>query len=80
MEVKSKIYLNEKVINTSKHRLADEEYYIAYAIEENGSQSALLFTDNDIIKAKNRALKNTEDLLPMKKSIWQKIFWFITPH
>lgn len=73
MNIKSKIYLNEKVINTSKHRLADEEYYIAYAIEEDGKSVALLFTDNDIIKAKNRASKNKEDLIPLEKSLWEKI-------
>jgi len=61
--VKSLIYADETVINRNPRAGADERYYIAY-IEEFGELKPLLLTDYDVMKAKKRALSNTEDLLP----------------
>jgi hypothetical protein len=61
--VKSLLYANETVINRNPRAGADEKYYIAY-IEEFGELKPLLLTDYDVMKAKKRALSNTEDLLP----------------
>lgn len=61
--VKSILYANETVRNKNPRAGADENYFIAY-IEESGELKPVLFTDFDILKAKKRALSNTEDLLP----------------
>lgn len=61
--VKSLIYANETVKNKNPRAGADEVYYIVY-IEEFGELKPMLLTDYDVMKAKKRALSNTEDLLP----------------
>ena len=52
-----------KVLNENKHRLANEQYYSVWVEDADGSnERCLLFTENEIRIAEERAAKNPEDL------------------
>ena len=74
MKIKSKLFLSEKVKNTSPKINSDAEYFCAYLVLEDGSVKPALFTDFDIKKAITRAEKNPEDMPKQHISWFNKIF------
>lgn len=60
-----------KVDNKNKHHNACDHYYHLHDRIENGYPQHYLFTKDELIDARRRALKNTEDF--PKKSL---IKWF----
>jgi hypothetical protein len=57
----------QKVENKKKHRAANSKYNFIRVELENGAEIPLLFTDNEIKKAQERAAKNPEDLPKISK-------------
>jgi len=52
-----------KVLNENKHRLANEQYFSVWVEDADGSnERCILFTENEIKIAEERAAKNPEDL------------------
>lgn len=52
----------KSVENTEKHFAANEKYNYIRIETEDGKEIPLLFTDKEILRAKERAQKNQEDL------------------
>lgn len=52
----------QTVENKNKHRAAAAKYSHLRVQLEDGREISLLFTDKEIFRAQNRALKNPEDL------------------
>ena len=76
--VKSKLFLSEVVGNKDRKFGAAPKYYPAMVQYENGGTAPVLFTNNDIDKARKRASDNPEDV-PVYRSkgpatMWEFIF------
>ena len=59
------------VFNKNKHMMANKSYIFTY-LEGRDGPVAHMFTDAQLKEARERAIKNTEDCLPITK--WWK-FW-----
>lgn len=68
---KSEIRMDEVVKNTERKFGEALEYYPVKIVNENGHETWAMFTENEIINATERAMKNKEDI---PKSIWENIF------
>jgi len=55
------------VENTDRHRAAKEKYNFVRIQDEGGHEMELLFTDNEILRARARAIRNPEDLPAVSK-------------
>lgn len=64
MSVKSRIFVTEAVENKNRRTKADENYFVVYVQQADGSLKPALFTDGDLQKAFKRADANAEDVLP----------------
>ena len=60
--MKSKIYLDEVVDNTERRFGSAQEYFPIMVHDTKGYAVAAMFTENEILKAVERAKKNAEDL------------------
>jgi len=59
------------VFNNHKHRAANKSYIFTY-LEGKDKPVPHLFTDSQLREARDRAIKNSEDCLPLSR--WWK-FW-----
>lgn len=57
----------QNVENTGKHWAANSKYNYIRAQQDDGREVSLLFTDNEIKRAAERAAKNPEDLPVVSK-------------
>lgn len=78
--IKSRIYLSDIVENKDPKPAANQKYYAAKLVDGLGKHYNLLFTEHDIIAARERGDKNEEDFPPVKvfkpTSIWSRLkFW-----
>jgi len=71
--MRSRIFGSELVKNKDKHPNANDTYYPAYFRTIDGTDIKLLFTENQINKARVRAEKNLEDFAE-EKDVWS---WFL---
>ena len=69
---KSVIYLSNTVKNTNAHRLAKDSYYLVYLVDDAGVGFPALFTDTELSRATERAVKNPEDV----QDVTYKESWF----
>ena len=63
------------VSNDHKHRSANRSYiftYLSHAFYANGRPVPHLFTDSQLKEARDRAIRNIEDCLPLSR--WWR-FW-----
>lgn len=76
---KSVIYLDNVVKNTNAHRLANDSYLLVHVADNAGVSVPALFTDAEIEKAVERALKNPEDVRgeAFNESWWTKLGRFL---
>lgn len=76
--IKSKIILSEVVKNKDRKFGAAPEYYPAMIEYDSGGVAPVLFTNNDIDKARKRASDNPEDIPVCETkrpvSMWEFIF------
>tara|TARA_Y100000310_G_scaffold285677_1_gene309318 strand:+ start:1844 stop:2059 length:216 start_codon:yes stop_codon:yes gene_type:complete len=54
------------VSNTSKQKSANKTYIFAY-LESRTKPTQYLFTDSQLKEARERAIKNSEDCLPLSR-------------
>ena len=66
-----KIYLSEKVDNTERKFGAANEYFPVKIQDSDGYVTWAMFTETEIKKATERAMKNKEDI---PKSLWDNVF------
>ena len=57
----------QTVENTQKHWAANNKYNFIRVQLESGEEVCLLLTDNEVLRGKERAKKNTEDLPHVSK-------------
>ena len=67
----SVIRIDEKVENTERKFGEALEYFPVKIVNDDGSETWAMFTENEIINATERAMKNKEDI---PKSLWESIF------
>lgn len=67
----SKILFEDKVDNTDRKFGASLEYFPVKIVKNDGQEFWAMFTESEIDKAIERAVKNKEDI---PKSLWDKIF------
>ena len=71
--MKSKIYLNEEVVNKDRRFGSALTYFPVIIIDEYGDEVEALFTETQIKDAKYRAKRNPEDI-PEDLTFWERLF------
>ena len=74
MKIDKNIKLGQltSVENKNKHKAANSSYLLAYLRGRFGSPVAYMFTTSQLEEARERAIRNSEDCLPLAK--WWKIW------
>ena len=60
------------VVNKNKHMMANTSYIHTYLKGKSGPPIPYMFTEAQIREARDRAIKNSEDCLPLAK--WWRIW------
>ena len=71
--VKSTIYCSERMKNSYRRFGSAQEYYPAVLVGEVSEDLPLLFTQDEINNALQRATANPEDVLDVHRPWWR--FW-----
>lgn len=54
-------------VNKNAYRTSNRSYYCVHVVQLDGTRTACLLTEDDILKGIDRAYKNPEDVLPLSK-------------
>lgn len=72
MKTNSVIMTTDCHKNKNKYNSASRSYYMCYVVDNRGTLTPCMLTEDDVMKGVERSIKNPEDIL--KLSLWQRMF------
>lgn len=79
MKTQSIIHISDLKENKYQYQTANHQYYMVYVVDLAGNLVPCLITENDVLEGIDRAVRNSEDIVPMACTQYLRVkivaFW-----